>query len=127
MPEAIDMMKQGLAIATKICHERAVKNGWWSDARTGQRIRRNKGEMIALMHAELSEALEGERKSLMDEHLPHRRSPEVELADTLIRIFDYAAEYGYDLAGAVVEKLCYNDQRADHKVESRLKEGGKKF
>lgn len=29
--------------------------------------------------------------------------------------------------GAVVEKLAYNAQRADHKPENRAKEGGKKF
>ena len=35
------------------------------------------GTCIALMHSELSEALEGHRKGLMDSHLPNRSSPEV--------------------------------------------------
>jgi len=60
------------------------------------------------MHSELSEAMEGERKDLMDDKLPHRRMAEVELADTLIRIFDYAGAYGYDLQGAYREKMAYN-------------------
>lgn len=60
------------------------------------------------MHSELSEAMEGERKGLMDDKLPHRRMAEVELADTLIRIFDYAGGFGYDLQGAYEEKMAYN-------------------
>jgi NTP pyrophosphatase (non-canonical NTP hydrolase) len=91
------------------------------------RRERNKAEMIALMHSELSEALEGLRKSLMDDHLPHRMMVEVELADTLIRIFDFAGGYGLDLGGALIEKLEYNAQRADHKLEARKAEGGKAF
>lgn len=125
--EPIDIVKNGLAIATKICHEKAVRNGWWSDPHTGARIRRNKGEMLALMHSELSEALEGERKGLMDSHLPHRRSAEVELADLLIRVFDYCGEFGYDLAEALTEKLAYNDARPDHKPAQRRLQGGKSF
>lgn len=127
MPEQVDIIRAGLEQATKLCHDKAVTNGWWSDPVTRQRIRRNKGELIALMHSELSEALEGERKGLIDKHLSHRRSAEVELADLLIRVFDYAGAHGYDLAGAVLEKLVYNDVRADHKLGNRLAEGGKKF
>ena len=46
---------------------------------------------------------------------------------TLIRIFDYAGAYGYDLAGAVCDKLAYNAKRADHKPQARLEAGGKKW
>lgn len=127
MAEQVDIIRAGLEQAQRLCHDRAVANGWWSDPVTRQRIRRNKGELIALMHSELSEALEGERKGLMDKHLPARRSAEVELADLLIRVFDYAGAHGYDIAGAVLEKLKYNDIRADHKMTNRLAEGGKKF
>lgn len=105
MPEPVDLMKQGLNIAIKFCHEKSIKTGFWSDPRTGQRIRRNKGELISIMHHELSACLEGERKSSMDSDLPFRRSAEVELSDLLLRVFDYAGEYGYDLAGALSERL----------------------
>lgn len=72
---------------------------------------RNRGEMIALMHSELSECLEGLRKGLMDDHLPHRSMEEAELADTVIRILDYAAGFGLDVGGAIVEKMRYNTGR----------------
>jgi hypothetical protein len=67
------------------------------------------------------------RKDLMDDHLPHRKMAEVELADAVIRICDLAGLKGYDLGGAIEEKLAYNLQRADHKLENREKEGGKQF
>ena len=107
------------------CHE--VNLHWWPDPKTGEPLVRHKGEMIALMHSELSEAMEGERKNLMDDHLPHRRSAEVDLADLLIRVFDYAGAYGMDLDGAVAEKRAYNATRTDHKPEARLAAGGKKW
>lgn len=108
-----------------LCHE--LNKTWWHDPSTGAKLDRNKGELLALIHSEISECLEGERKDLMDDKLPHRRMAEVELADALIRIFNYAGGFGYDLGGAFVEKLIYNAKRADHKPEERVKEGGKKF
>jgi hypothetical protein len=109
----------------KDCHEANAK--WWTDPRTGQRIERNKGELLCLIHSEISEAMEGERKNLMDDKLPHRKMAEVELADALIRIFDYAGAFGYDLDGAVAEKRAFNAQRADHSYEARLAPNGKKW
>lgn len=106
-------------------HEDNIK--WWHDPITKETIYRNKGELIALIHSELSECLEGERKNLMDDKLPQRRMAEVELADTLIRIFDYAGAFGYDLQGAYEEKRKFNMEREDHKHEARLAAGGKRF
>jgi hypothetical protein len=83
--------------------------------------------MLALVHSEISEAMQGFRKDLMDDHLPQRKMAEVELADAVIRIFDLAGQQGFDLGGALVEKLVYNTKRTDHKKENREKENGKKF
>lgn len=107
------------------CHAANAK--WWQDIRTGERINRNKGELLMLIVSEVSEAMEGERKNLMDDKLPHRRMAEVELADALIRIFDYAGGFGYDLAGAFAEKMAFNAVRADHTHEARREAGGKQF
>lgn len=100
---------------------------WWHDIRTGERLNRNFGEMIALCHSELSEALEGHRKNLMDDHLPDRKMAEVELADCIIRILDIAHALGMDIEGAYQEKMAYNAVRADHKAENRAKPGGKAY
>ncbi len=109
------------------CHGIAKESGWWNDPQTGEPIERNKGELICLMHSELSEAMEGVRKNQMDDKLPHRKMEEVELADCIIRILDYAGHYQLDIAAALVEKLAYNTTRPDHKAENRIKEHGKKF
>lgn len=100
---------------------------WWIDLGTMQPKARNYGEMIALVHSELSESLEGDRKNLMDDKLPHRKMAEVELADAIIRILDIAGGLGMDIGGAFVEKMAYNAKREDHKREHRLKDGGKKY
>ena len=106
-------------------HADNVRAGWWTDLDTGEPLNRNKGEMIALMHSELSEMLEYVRKGGMDDHLPHRPGEEVEAADLLIRLLDYCGGFGLDIEGAFIEKLSYNKQRADHKLENRKKPGGK--
>jgi NTP pyrophosphatase (non-canonical NTP hydrolase) len=107
------------------CHE--ANKQWWRDINTGEPLQRNKGELIALIHSELSECLEGVRKGLQDDKLPSRKMEEVELVDALIRIFDYAAGFGLDLQGAYEEKMAYNAARADHRAENRRANGGKKF
>lgn len=162
--------------------------GWWDDPN------RCVYQTLQLVSTEIAEATEGERKNLMDDHLPSRKMGEVELADALIRILDVGGRYnwkivpvdlpdqfsdpdlsiggkhlfinacliglvhnlphdleapdratmyhysslvlaivttsethGYDIEGAMVEKLQYNKNRADHKRANRAKEGGKTF
>lgn len=80
---------------------------------------------IALIHSETSEALEGMRKGLMDDHLPHRPMIEVEFADQIIRTLDLGGFLGLDIGGALAEKFVYNQTRADHKVANRAASGGK--
>jgi NTP pyrophosphatase (non-canonical NTP hydrolase) len=83
--------------------------------------------MLMLIVSEISEAMEGVRKNLMDDKLPHRKMIEVELADALVRIGDLAGFLGLDVGGAVVEKMDFNANRADHKIENRMRDGGKAF
>jgi NTP pyrophosphatase (non-canonical NTP hydrolase) len=125
--EVKQTLKKAILVLQSECFTAALKAGWHYDLRTGTLANRNKGEMLMLIVSEISEAMEGERKDLMDDHLPHRKMAEVELADAVIRICDYAGRWGYDLGGAILEKLEYNANRSDHKIDNRLKDGGKKF
>lgn len=126
---SIQEVLNGVDALVRICHQRAVLAGWWTDLKTGESLigKRNVGELLMLAVSELSEAMEGDRKKLMDDHLPHRPSMEVELADCMIRICDMAGSLGLDLPGAIVEKLQYNASRADHKPENRMADNGKKY
>lgn len=119
----------------EVCHQLAARSGWWFNVESGQDVRDMHPEYfklwvatkLALIHSEVSEGLEGHRKDLMDDHLPHRKMLEVELADAVIRIFDLAGGLKMDLGGAIAEKLAYNAKRPDHKPENRAKEGGKSY
>lgn len=112
-----------------LCHGLAAHSGWWGG--NGKPDPRDNpmcfSQKLMLCVSELAEAMEGDRKALKDDHLTHRDMREVELADTVIRLFDLAGAYDMDLAGAIVEKLAYNQARADHKPENRDKEGGKAY
>ena len=110
---------------TKLVH--SENKHWWEDLYTGEPKARNMGELLCLVHSEISEAMEGHRKNLQDDKLPHRKMIEVELADAIIRIFDIAGAYNMDLEGAFNEKRAYNASRADHKKEARMSENGKKY
>lgn len=108
-----------------LCHKDAKKAGWWP-----KKVKNNPmcfSHKLMLIVSELSEALEGDRKDLMDDHLTSRTMREVELADALIRIFDLAAAFELDIGGALVEKLEYNRTREDHKPKARSSKNGKKY
>jgi hypothetical protein len=185
---------------SKEIFEQNKEAGWWDD------MNRCIYQTLQLVNTEIAEATEGARKDLIDDHLPHRKMEEVELADALIRMLDLAGRCGwenenlhsdatleevfkpcistfknssagkvhlilssivctigdeisdsgkfydsnsleilnayssftysillyskckgYDVLGAMEEKLEYNKNRLDHKRENRAKEGGKKF
>lgn len=80
-----------------------------------------------LVVSEIAEAMEGERKNLMDDKISSRKMAEVEIVDALIRLFDYAGGFGYDLQGAFEEKMAFNATRKDHSHEARKQAGGKSF
>lgn len=108
----------------ELCYKTSKANGWWDKGIDNPLVVPTK---LALCHSELSEALEGHRKNLMDDKLPHRKMMEVELADAVIRIFDLAGAMGFDLGQAIAEKMEFNNVRPDHKPENRVLENGKKY
>src|SRR5574337_525235 len=115
-------IKMHLSDLQEICYNTALESGWWS----------NPDPLIVpvklcLIHSEISEAMEGHRKGKMDDHLPYRPAIEVEMADAVIRMLDLAGYLRLDLEGAILEKLEYNAKRADHKLENRMADGGKKY
>lgn len=122
----------------KDIHDSNAVAGWWTDltsginlaeeARNGTRLGKAiVAEKLCLIHSEVSEAMEGARKNLPDDKLPHRPMIEVELADAVIRILDLCGALNLDLDGAIKEKREYNAKREDHKIENRKAAGGKAY
>lgn len=112
------------AIAEQV-HEGNKK--WWIDIKTGEPLKRNIGELLMLTTSELAEALEGDRKNLMDDKLPHRKMFDVEIVDTFIRLFDIAGALIPEFGDIFEEKMEYNKTRIDHTHEHRLTQEGKKY
>ena len=85
-----------------------VDNHKWWHTKEGVRLARNKGELLMLMVSEVAEAMEGERKNLMDDKLPKRRMAEVEMSDVKIRLLDYAAGFNIILESALPVEMTEN-------------------
>lgn len=71
-----------------LIHQQNVDLGWWVKPRCFS-------TMTNLFISEASEALEGDRKNLMDDKLPQYPMVVVELADVAIRVYDYLGSIGY--------------------------------
>ena len=61
------------------------------------------------------------RGKVWDDGLTDRSALEVELADIMIRTMALAGHLGFDLEGAITDKVAYNSRRPDHDPETRKK------
>ena len=95
-------------------HDNAVAHGWHDTPI-------EEGTALALIHSEVSEALDGARHgNPPSEHIPAYSAVEEELADVVIRCMDWSAAKGYRLAEAILAKHEFNKTRPH-------RHGGKKF
>lgn len=126
-----DMFVRFFNSIQKEVHESSKDKGWWQDY-TDLLIaiirgdERNDMELlktfqkswqlskIALMHSELSEAVEGirDKSQTPDQHCPEFSQQEIELADVVIRAMDLSEKFKWRLGLAIIAKMRYNATRA---------------
>ena len=96
-------------------HDNAIRHGWWDGERAF-------GEIVALCHSELSEALEAyrNREPLVWLNGDKPDGVAVEMVDCIIRILDYLAQEEVDIEYILAIKHEYNQKR-------EYKHGGKRI
>lgn len=100
-----NILEESLKEIQDECYQNALDHGFHNDSRS-------EAEEIALMHSELSEALEGLRHgNPSDDHIPNFTCAEAEYADTIIRILDTCKARNHNLIGALFAKMNYNRSR----------------
>lgn len=100
-----NLIIESIALLIYEIYQSAKMKGWWDSDRSN-------AECIALIHSELSEALEADRHgNPPDDKIPEFSGMEAELADAIIRILDLAGARGYDIGAAIIAKIQYNSTR----------------
>lgn len=105
-------------IKARIDSVHAAHKNWWLDLETGLPKQRNVGELLCLVHSEVSEAYDGLMSGLADDHLPQYECWAVEVADALIRLFDLVG--GLKISEQVLENLNWylDEEGADFDFDS---------
>ena len=93
-------------------HEQNKAMGWWDEPRPFSTF-------VCLFHSELSEAMEGDRKGLMDDHLPQYPMFQAELADFVIRVFDYLGAVGFS-GDDYDDASCMLGDKIDDQTDTRF-------
>lgn len=130
-----ESLEDTINFCSSLCHDAAAARGWWhvklnqspDSVQNYALQQRSIGDIISLIHSEVSEGFEAARKDLPSDHIEGFSGLEEEMADTLIRIFDLAGAANLRLGEAFVAKMVYNAGRKDHSLEEREKPGGKKL
>ena len=97
-----------IRVACQEAHRISQEHGFWEGGLF------NFAEKIALMHSELSEALEANRGGTVnapDKHCPEFTNLEIEFADLLIRVFDLSGFMVLRLGEAIEAKMKVNESR----------------
>ena len=104
--------KRRLANEINSLSQEAYSTAWKNGFHDPDSESNQTGMALALIHSEISEALEALRKgNPSDTHCPEYKKFEIELADAVIRILDLAGSQDMDIGGAILEKMRYNSSR----------------
>lgn len=133
-----DNIRNGLTEVISLCHNASYNRGWWHDQEKGLPLLVKDGmppsmekyvkcTKLLLGISETSEAMEGIRTNAPDDKLPQFSMETVEIADHLIRLFDYIGAYQLPVVDAIMAKVDFNATRPDHDPANRQKPGGKTF
>ena len=98
----------GLNVLAHDIHQNALNKGFWEQSQF-LGYTNDAAIRVALVHSECSELLEAIRKNIKtSEHVPEITGAEEECADTIIRLLDMAAGYGWDIEKSIELKMNYN-------------------